>query len=106
MKFCGVILLLGSILLVAGVFTQSLGQDDLPSAPSAVQEQLSKPKPVPPPKPAPTPAQPQTSAPSDAASRAAAKNDAPSSDGGGQTRHDLAFIVTGIIPISTSISVE
>jgi Ca-activated chloride channel homolog len=80
MKFCGVILLLGSILLVAGVFTQSLGQDDLPSAPSAVQEQLSKPKPAPPPNPAPAPAQPQTSAPSDAASRAAAKNDAPSSD--------------------------
>src|SRR5438876_5460662 len=79
MKFCGVILLLGSILLVAGVFTHSLGQDDLPSAPSAVQEQLSKPKPVPPPNPAPAPAQPQTTAPSDAAAKPA-KNAAPASD--------------------------
>jgi Ca-activated chloride channel family protein len=79
MKFCGVILLLGSMLLVAGVFTHSLAQDDLPSAPSAVQEQLSKPKPVPPPNPAPAPAQPQTTVPSDAAAKPA-KSAAPASD--------------------------
>jgi Ca-activated chloride channel family protein len=79
MKLCGVILLLGSILLVAGVFTHSLGQDDLPSAPSAVQEQLSKPKPVPPPNPAPAPAQPQTMTPPDAAAKPA-KSAAPASD--------------------------
>ncbi len=60
MKFRGLILLLGSGLLVAVTFAQNSGQDDLPSAPSAVQEQLNKPKPAPPSKPAPA----QTSAPS------------------------------------------
>jgi len=80
MKFRGVILLLGSILLVAIVFAQNSGQPDLPSAPSAVQEQLSKPKPAPPAKPAPAqapaPAPPRTAAPSDPA---VSKSEPPSS---------------------------
>ncbi len=64
MKSRGLILVLGSLLWVAGTFAQSSGQDDLPSAPSAVQEQLNKPKPAPPPaKPAATRS---TAAPSDA----------------------------------------
>ena len=42
MKSRGPILLLGSILLVAVTFAQNSGQDDLPSAPSAVQEQLQQ----------------------------------------------------------------
>jgi Ca-activated chloride channel homolog len=62
MKSRGPILLLGSVFLVAAAFAQNSGQDDLPSAPSAVQEQLNRPKPVPrPPAPKPAPAQPQTS---------------------------------------------
>ncbi len=48
MKFRGSILTLGSILLAAVVFAQNPGLDDLPSAPSAVQQQPSKPKPKPP----------------------------------------------------------
>jgi Ca-activated chloride channel homolog len=59
MKFRGAILLLGGILLVAVVVAQTSAQDDLPSAPSAVQQQRSKPKPPPPPAqtqtPSPTP---------------------------------------------------
>jgi Ca-activated chloride channel family protein len=81
MKSRGLILLMGSILLVAVTFAQNSGQDDLPSAPSAVQEQLSKPKPAPPSNPAPAqtpaPAEPQTSATSHAA---AAKSEPPASD--------------------------
>jgi VWFA-related protein len=62
MKSRGPILLLGSILLVAVTFAQSSGQDDLPSAPSAVQEQLNKPKPAPPAKAsAPVQSQPSDS---------------------------------------------
>jgi len=62
MKSRGPILLLGSVLLVAVTFAQNSGQDELPSAPSAVQEQLHKPKPAPPPPaPKPAPAQPQPS---------------------------------------------
>jgi Ca-activated chloride channel homolog len=80
MKSRGPILLLGSILLVPVTFAQNSGQDDLPSAPSAVQEQLSKPKSAPPPNPvpAPTPAplQSQKATPSDAAS----KSDPPALD--------------------------
>ena len=70
MKFRGLTFLLGGILLVTLMFAQS--QDNLPAAPSAVQEQLSKPKPAPPPPPKPAaasnpaPAQPQTAAPTDA----------------------------------------
>jgi VWFA-related protein len=62
MKSRGPILLLGSVFLVAATLAQNSGQDDLPSAPSAVQEQLNRPKPAPrPPAPKPAPAQPQTS---------------------------------------------
>jgi len=62
MKSRGPILLLGSVFLVAAAFAQNSGQDDLPSAPSAVQEQLNRPKPAArPPAPQPAPAQPQTS---------------------------------------------
>jgi Ca-activated chloride channel homolog len=60
MKSRGPILLLGSVLLVAATFAQNSGQDDLPSAPSAVQEQLNRPKPASPPPaqmPSPTPSQ-------------------------------------------------
>jgi Ca-activated chloride channel homolog len=48
MKFRGIILLLGSILFVAAVFAQNSGSDDLPSAPSAVQQERTRPKPPPP----------------------------------------------------------
>ncbi len=54
MKFRGAILLQSGILLVAVVVGQTSAQDDLPSAPSAVQQQRSKPKPPPPPPPAQT----------------------------------------------------
>jgi Ca-activated chloride channel family protein len=66
MKFRGGVLL-GSILLVATVFAstsaQTSGSDELPSAPSAVQQERSKPKPAPP----PASAQPRTSTPAAAA---------------------------------------
>ncbi len=55
MKFWGTILLLGSILYVTAVFAQNSGSDDLPSAPSAVQQERTRPKP-------PPPAAPQASA--------------------------------------------
>jgi Ca-activated chloride channel family protein len=75
MKFRGIILLLGSILFVAVVFAQNSGSDDLPSAPSAVQQERTKPKPPPPAAP-PAPAasrasttsaeaQPQTTPPAE-----------------------------------------
>lgn len=60
MKFRGVVLLLGSILFVAVLFAQTSGSDDLPSAPSAVQEERSRPKPPPPAAP-PASGQPQAS---------------------------------------------
>lgn len=61
MKFRGITLLLGSMLFVAVVLAQNSGSDDLPAAPSAVQQERAKPKP-PPPAPAPPPAtaEPQT----------------------------------------------
>ncbi|MGA8311149.1 MAG: VWA domain-containing protein [Terriglobales bacterium] len=46
MKFRGAILVLGSSLLVA-VVARTVAQDNLPSAPSAVQQQRSQPKPPP-----------------------------------------------------------
>jgi VWFA-related protein len=63
MKFRGAILCLGSALLVAAVFAQTSTPEDLPSAPSAVKQQISKPKPPadPPPATAPPPAAPQAS---------------------------------------------
>ena len=60
MKFRGIVLLVGSILLAAVAFAQNPGSEELPSAPSAVQQQRSKPKPAPP-APPPASAQPQTS---------------------------------------------
>ena len=59
MKFRGIILLLGSILFVAAVFAQNSGSDDLPSAPSAVQQERTRPKPPAP--TAPASAAPRTS---------------------------------------------
>ena len=53
MKFRGIILLLGSMLFGAIVLAQNSGSDELPSAPSAVQQERSKPAPPP---PAPPPA--------------------------------------------------
>jgi Ca-activated chloride channel family protein len=52
MKFRGITLGLGSMLIVAVVFAQNSGTDDLPSAPSATQQERAKPKPAPPPAPA------------------------------------------------------
>jgi VWFA-related protein len=60
MKFRGIILLPGSILFVAAVFAQNSGSDDLPSAPSAVQQERTRPKPPPPAAPAAS-AAPRTS---------------------------------------------
>ena len=60
MKFRGIVLLVGSILLAAVALAQNPGSEELPSAPSAVQQQRSKPKPAPP-APPPASAQPQTS---------------------------------------------
>ena len=70
MKFRGITLFLGSLCFVAGVLAQNSGTDDLPSAPSAVQQERTKPKPPPPP-PAPR-AEPQPSNPSASAEPQAA----------------------------------
>ena len=48
MKFRGITLFLGSLGFVAVVLAQNSGSDDLPSAPSAVQQDRTKPKPPPP----------------------------------------------------------
>jgi VWFA-related protein len=48
MKFRGSVLLLGSVLFLAPAFAQTSGSDELPSAPSAVRQERSKPKPAPP----------------------------------------------------------
>ena len=48
MKFRGSVLLLGSISFLAAAFAQTSGSDELPSAPSAVRQESSKPKPAPP----------------------------------------------------------
>jgi len=62
MTFRGIILLLGSMLFGAILLAQSSGSDDLPSAPSAVQQERSKPKP-PPPAPPPAKVEAQASTP-------------------------------------------
>ncbi len=49
MKLRGITWLLGGLLFAAWGFAQSSGSDDLPSAPSAVQQERTKPKPPPPP---------------------------------------------------------
>ena len=66
MKFRGIILLLGSVLFVAVVVAQNSGSDDLPSAPSAVQQERNQPRPSPPAAPSAT-ATPQASTTSAAA---------------------------------------
>ena len=48
MKFRGSVLLLGSILFLAAAFAQTSDSDELPSAPSAVWQERSKPKQAPP----------------------------------------------------------
>ena len=94
MKFRGLTFLLGGILLATLMFAQS--QDSLPAAPSAVQEQLSKPKPTPPPPPKPAaapkaaPAQPQTAAPTDAGSQ----SDPPASNATPAPKPGVASILT------------
>ena len=100
MKFRGLIFLLGGILLATLIFAQS--QDNLPSAPSAVQEQ-NKPKPAPPPpKPAatpaaatPTPSQPNT-ATTDAgdAPGAGTKSDPPASNATPAPKAGVSSILT------------
>jgi len=62
MKFRGIILL-GSMLFAGIVLAQDSGSDNLPSAPSAVQQERSKPKP-PPPAPPPAKVEAQASTPS------------------------------------------
>jgi len=74
MKFRGVILCVGSAWLAAAVFAQTPGQDDLPSAPSAVQQQVSKPKP---PADHPPTAAPQASGSSASAPQPAARAEQP-----------------------------
>lgn len=69
MKFRGVILPLGSILIVALAVAQNSGSDDLPSAPSAVKQERNQPRPsAPAATPAPTTSAeaPQTAPPADA----------------------------------------
>src|ERR1700693_5911862 len=66
MKFRGITLFLGSLCFVAVVLAQNSGPDDLPSAPSAVQQERTKPKPPPRAAPAAS-AAPQVSATSTAA---------------------------------------
>ncbi len=48
MKFRAIIWLLGGMLFVTGVLAQNSGSDGLPSAPSAVQQERTQPKPPPP----------------------------------------------------------
>ncbi len=65
MKVRGPILCLGSAWLAVAAFAQTTAPDDLPSAPSAVQQQISKPKPPadPPPDAAPQASGSSASAP-------------------------------------------
>src|SRR3984893_18969829 len=55
MRFRGIALVLGILGLTATVCAQNSGSEDLPSAPSAVQQRRSRPKPPPPAAPAPKP---------------------------------------------------
>jgi Ca-activated chloride channel family protein len=71
MKFRGITLFLGSLGFVAVVLAQNSGSDDLPSAPSAVQQERTKPKPPPPaPRAEAQPSNPSASAESQAATPA------------------------------------
>jgi Ca-activated chloride channel homolog len=84
MKFRGGVLLLGSILLVASVLAQTSGSDELPSAPSAVRQERSKPKPAPPASveaQASTPPQPQITPPAETPAAKSEAQAAPSAQG-------------------------
>ncbi len=76
MKFRGIILLLGSMLFGAILWAQSSGSDELPSAPSAVQQERSKPKP-PPPAPVPPPAKVEAQASTPSPTQAAPQSGSP-----------------------------
>lgn len=84
MKFRGLVSLLGSLLVVAVVFAQDSGQEDLPSAPSAIQQQRTRPKPAPPPPAAPAVSvAPETSSTSASAEpQAAPPSDSPAAKSG------------------------
>jgi Ca-activated chloride channel homolog len=75
MTFRGVTFLLVSMVFGAAVLAQNSGSDELPSAPSAVQQERSKPKPA----PSPANADPQTSSPS--AAPAAPQAESPAKSG-------------------------
>jgi Ca-activated chloride channel family protein len=88
MKFRGGVLLLVSILLAAMAFAQNSGSDELPSAPSAVRQESSKPKPAPPAAPAPA-VEPQTSAsPKSAEPQATPPAETPAAKGEAQGKSD------------------
>jgi VWFA-related protein len=94
MKFRGITLFLGSLCFVAVVLAQNSGSDDLPSAPSAVQQERTKPKPPPPaPRAEPQPSNPSASAESQAATPAnspPAKSGPPQADASPQGKADQA----------------
>ena len=84
MKFRGGVLLLGSILVVAAVFAQTSGSDELPSAPSAVRQERSKPKPPPPAAPPPAVEAEASASPASAEPQATPQAGSPAAKGGAQ----------------------
>lgn len=80
MKFRGIILLLGSMLFGPILLAQNSGSDDLPSAPSAVKQERSKPKP-PPPAPAPPPAKVEAQASTPSSTQATPPSESPARTG-------------------------
>ena len=84
MKFRGGVLLLGSILVVAAVFAQTSGSDELPSAPSAVRQERSKPKPPPPAAPPPAVEAEVSASPASAEPQATPQAGSPAAKGGAQ----------------------
>jgi Ca-activated chloride channel family protein len=78
MKFRGVILLLGSMWFVAVLPAQN-SSDELPSAPSAVKQERSQPKPPPPAPPPASAAPPASNAPEATGSQANPPADSPAS---------------------------
>ena len=76
MKFRGVILLLGSMWFVAVLLAQN-SSDELPSAPSAVKQERSQPKPSPPAPPPASAAPPASNAPEATGSQANPPADSP-----------------------------
>ncbi len=85
MKFRGVILLLGSILFVALAVAQNSGSDDLPSAPSAVQQERNQPRPsapaAPPASTTSAKSEPQTAPPAEAPAKDGAEPATPPPSG-------------------------